>query len=606
MRSGQGRAIDFVKEEEDVFEYIDEEEYGEIVRKRKEGEWIVDDDGGTGYYEDGREIFDDADDHSNDGNRFEREYENYGSNQGKKVPLKRKQDQESKSSKKKIGNMKNYLLSNQKNVQKKSFDQMKVEDDDLLKGILDDINTSSTTKTPQLNSQLNSSSQTSAKNNKRKLPDFDEDLISTPNNPFSVATETNFVNNKKARRESFDDDLDDDSLFDNNELPDDLFDKQQVELLANKSSSNGCEISSEPQPISRSTADQSFSVDNYQLSNDDNLIQDENENKFLKVYWIDAYEDVRQPGTVYVFGKVYVENVNKYFSCCLICKNVEHKVYFYKRSHHKSDPSTIVRQEDFEKEIKGVLEQNKIRNYRSRMTVKNYAFEKDIETKGEYLEVLFNPSAFNRLSANLSGDTFSHIFNYSQSSLERLIIDLKLMGPSWLKIKNPVSSNPPISWCKFEYVLENPFKQISIDVNEQSEVPLSIMTLSLKTHLNPITKQNEIVTVSCMTNNEYFISKNNDKCKSKTEDVDNFCLITEPSSHKSANNLAIKFPPKFKEFWNKKTSKNLNFQINVASNEKELLIFFITKLFKKDPDVLIGHDLDSFDLNILRKRLGMY
>jgi len=601
LRSGEQRAIDFDKEEEDVYDYVDDDEYGEMVRKRTEENFIVDDDGATGYYEDGREIFDDVDDQSNDAdNKYAREYENYGSsNKNKKVPLKRRIDDEENGSKqkKKMGNMKNYLISNQKKVQKKTFDQMNVEDDDLLKGILDDLNT-----TPATNkaSSQKSLGQTNGKN-KRKLADFDDDdLIGTPNNPFSVASETNYVSNKKARTESFED-LDDDSLFDN-ELPDNLFEQPSVSKSNDDYEVTGDELAR--------PAEQSFSVDNYQLSNDDNLIADENENKLLKIYWIDAYEDQKQPGTVYLFGKVYVEKVDKYFSCCLICKNVEQKIYIYKRTHHKLDTSTIVRQEDFEQEVKRALEHCKIRNYRSRMTTKNYAFDKEIETKGEYLEVLFNPTVNSKIPSNLSGDTFSHVFNYSQSSLERFIIDLKLMGPTWLKIKNPLESSPPISWCKFEYIVDNPFKQISIDTNDQTEVPLSIMTISLKTHLNQTNKQTEIVALSCMTNNEYFINKNASRQTKKSNDtvdnIDNFCFITEPSKRStegSANNQPIKFPLKFKDVWNKKVHKGLNTQINVFPTEKDLIMNFITKLYKKDPDVLIGHDLDSFDLNILKKRL---
>jgi len=55
-RSGQ-RPRYAISEERNIYEEVDEEEYSKIVRDRQDDDWIVDD--GTGYVEDGREIFDD-------------------------------------------------------------------------------------------------------------------------------------------------------------------------------------------------------------------------------------------------------------------------------------------------------------------------------------------------------------------------------------------------------------------------------------------------------------------------------------------------------------------------------------------------------------------
>lgn len=81
LKSGEGKIDD---EEEVLFEYLDEDEYSEVVKKRTENDWIVDDGGTAGYYEDGREIFDDDDDEdSNEGKKYTREYDSFNKKKGK-------------------------------------------------------------------------------------------------------------------------------------------------------------------------------------------------------------------------------------------------------------------------------------------------------------------------------------------------------------------------------------------------------------------------------------------------------------------------------------------------------------------------------------------
>lgn len=67
----------------------------------------------------------------------------------------------------------------------------------------------------------------------------------------------------------------------------------------------------------------------------------ENGEKYLRFYWLDAWEDrFVKPGVVYLFGKVYVNPSNKKagcVSCCIVVKNVNRQMFLLPREYVSID-----------------------------------------------------------------------------------------------------------------------------------------------------------------------------------------------------------------------------------------------------------------------------
>src|SRR5699024_5884179 len=103
----------------------------------------------------------------------------------------------------------------------------------------------------------------------------------------------------------------------------------------------------------------------------------------------------------------------------------------------------------------------------------------------------------------LTGNTYRHAFGVNSSILENLILDLNLMGPQWLLLKNPQMAEAPVTWCKLELSVSKASQQISIDSFDSAPPDFTVMSLNFKTSCNPDTKVNEIIAVSCLTNRSF-------------------------------------------------------------------------------------------------------
>ncbi|KAF3835991.1 hypothetical protein F7725_028549, partial [Dissostichus mawsoni] len=64
------------------------------------------------------------------------------------------------------------------------------------------------------------------------------------------------------------------------------------------------------------------------------LVEGADGEQVFRFYWLDAFEDAySKPGVVYLFGKVWIESAMSHVSCCVSVKNIERTIYLLPREY---------------------------------------------------------------------------------------------------------------------------------------------------------------------------------------------------------------------------------------------------------------------------------
>ncbi|KAK2967591.1 hypothetical protein RJ640_030462 [Escallonia rubra] len=303
-------------------------------------------------------------------------------------------------------------------------------------------------------------------------------------------------------------------------------------------------------------------------------------------------------------------------------------------------------------EVKALLMEHNVFGFATKPVKRNYAFERSDIPLGENYFLKINYSyKYPPLPSDIKGKTFCAMlgthcrYEYSGqfSALELLLIKRKIKGPSWLSISKFSSCPVPqrISWCRFEVTIDSPSDiQVSTNSKHTAEIPPVVVTaINLKTIINDKQNINEIVSASVI-------------CCHKTK-IDTPMLKTEWKRPGMLSHFTVVrkleggiFPMGFTKEARDKNSKagsdvisfesrrvsTFKFYLYVSSPRCHLLWYFtfsfsvsvlkdlpptpcvyncserallnrlMIELHKLDSDVLVGHNISGFDLDVLLHR----
>lgn len=344
----------------------------------------------------------------------------------------------------------------------------------------------------------------------------------------------------------------------------------------------------------------------------------------LRMFWYDIHEEpLTFPGSVFLFGKLESGS-----SCCVRVDNLDRNIYVLPRRfalEDPRDPASVTDKEvtlgDVYAEIKQALGQCGVTKFKSKSVLRRYCFSREsqlheldgtpkntdslidpvrgIPPEASYLKVVYSYKD-RAVPRDLQGRTFSAVLNTRVSARESFIMKRRLMGPSWIVIKNvpskrkdgaptkgftPVEKEQMLSWARSEFLVENQKAITPMQDNALKPPLLSVLALSLMTNTNS-QHRNEVLAVTGMFHEGVSIEG-----PTANENALKDFSFVRPTDHKP-------FPLDLKSAL-LKLKKNAQTTVN----ERELLSKLMAHIYSLDPDVIVGHDLHGFQFETLMHRM---
>lgn len=308
----------------------------------------------------------------------------------------------------------------------------------------------------------------------------------------------------------------------------------------------------------------------------------------LRLFWLD-YTEVN--GSLCLFGKVKNKKTGKYVSAFVKVDKILRKLYFLPREYRQQRGHDTDEEADMEQvytEVDELMSKVKVGMHKIKPSTRKYAFElPDIPRETEYLKLMY-PYDKPALPLDAKGETFSRVFGTNTALFEQFVLWKNIMGPCWLKIEEAdYSSINGASWCKLECQVTDPSLISLVPESENLESPpLTLMSLALRTQMNVRENKQEILVASARVYENVSITDSTppEKLPCKT-----FTVMRPPPGG---------YPVGFEA----ETRKHRG-TFMLEKNEQFLLSKFLALFERTDPDILMGHQLQDVDFNILLSRL---
>ena len=368
-------------------------------------------------------------------------------------------------------------------------------------------------------------------------------------------------------------------------------------------------------------------------------------------FFMDAQEERESPGTVFLFGRVPVSSdpQSETISACAVVQNMQRCMYIVPTASTFADPDgelealgqmmeetrrefkscadsddkkeekRIAAQKaisdlmkklvplsgDLRAEVKEVLKARKIENSKITIVRRRYCFErKDIPQGPLFVLKVKIPATYAAFPSDIKGKHFVAALGTQAPMLELLTLKSKLKGPSWIALHGAaiVPTEKQKSWCKLELTLPNAHKSVRPCLEAIASRPaprLTVASLNLQTIVNQQTNVNEIAVASVQYIRDVNCEGSTTAAQLKTG-LRHFTVVRKLDG--------LEMPPGWQNAVAHENNTNViakrtgSVVLAAQNNELGLLNFLLAKLHQLDPDVIVGHNIGGFNLDVLLRR----